>query len=194
MSEPDDTTLYARAIRSGQVALVAPGTTFENGKHVMVSNTLNLTTLKSKEGKTIESWNTEPDGTGRTYSFSDKLEYETPRILYAQWKTKLKATVETPADPAVEEKIVKIEKKSDATGVTIEDTDKENDKPFDQAKRVILAAYENGRFVGMVNATASGGVITCRVPAQYVGCELKLFFMEGGKPKQDMEIIRLPAE
>ena len=194
VSEPDDTTLYARAIRSGQVALVAPGTTFENGKHVMVSNTLNLTTLKSKEGKTIESWNTEPDGTGRTYSFSDKLEYETPRILYAQWKTKLKATVETPADPAVEEKIVKIEKKSDATGVTIEDTDKENDKPFDQAKRVILAAYENGRFVGMVNATASGGVITCRVPAQYVGCELKLFFMEGGKPKQDMEIIRLPAE
>ena len=173
---------------------MSTGTTFENGKHVMVSNTLNLTTLKSKEGKTIESWNTEPDGTGRTYSFSDKLEYETPRILYAQWKTKLKATVETPADPAVEEKIVKIEKKSDATGVTIENTDGEDEKPFEQAKRVILAAYENGRFVGMVNAEASGGVITCRVPAQYVGCELKLFFMEGGKPKQDMEIIRLPAQ
>lgn len=194
VSEPDDTTLYARAIRWGQVALVAPGTTFENGKHVMVSNTLNLTTLKSKEGKTIESWNTEPDGTGDPYALGAVLGYETPRILYAQWKTKLEAKVETPADPAVEEKIVKIEKKSDATGVTIEDTDKENDKPFDQAKRVILAAYENGRFVGMVNATASGGVITCRVPAQYVGCELKLFFMDGGKPKQDMEIIRLSAK
>ena len=192
VSEPDDTTLYARAIRSGQVALVAPGTTFSNGRHIVISSTLD-TTLTSKEGKEIEGWNTEPDGTGRTYSFSDKLEYETPRILYAQWKTKLKATVETPADPAVEEKIVKIEKKSDATGVTIENTDREDEKPFEQAKRVILAAYENGRFVGMVNAEASGGVITCCVPAQYDGCELKLFFMDGGKPKQDMEIIRLPA-
>ncbi len=193
VSEPDDTTLYARAIRWGQVALVAPGTTFENGKHVVVSSTLN-TTLTSKEGKTIESWNTKPDGTGRTYSFSDKLEYATPRILYAQWKTKLEAKVETPADPAVEEKIVKIEKKSDATGVTIENTDKEDEKPFEQAKRVILAAYKNGRFVGMVNATVLNGTITCRIPKKYESCELKLFFMEGGKPKQDMEIIRLPAE
>lgn len=191
VSEPDDTTLYARAIRSGQVALVAPGTTFENGKHVMVSNTLNLTTLKSKEGKTIESWNAEPDGTGKTY---DKLEYETPRILYAQWETKLEAKVETPADPAVEVKTIKIQQKtgSGAETVTIEDT--EDEKPFEEAKRVILAAYKNGRFVGMVNATASGGVITCRVPAQYDGCELKLFFMDGGKPQQNMEIIRLPAE
>lgn len=191
VSEPDDTTLYARAIRPGQVALVAPGTTFENGKHVMVSNTLNLTTLKSKEGKTIESWNAEPDGTGKTY---DKLEYETPRILYAQWETKLEAKVETPADPAVEVKTIKIQQKtgSGAETVTIEDT--EDEKPFEEAKRVILAAYKNGRFVGMVNATASGGVITCRVPAQYDGCELKLFFMDGGKPQQNMEIIRLPAE
>ena len=195
VSEPDDTTLYARAIRSGQVALVAPGTTFENGKHVMVSNTLKLTTLKSKEGKTIESWNTKPDGTGRTYSFSDKLEYETPRILYAQWKTNLTATVKTstdPTDPTVEEKVVTIEKKSDATGVTIENT--EDEKPFEEAKRVILAAYENGRFVGMVNAEARNNVITCRIPKKYKSCELKLFFMKGGKPKQDMEIIRLPAE
>lgn len=194
VSEPDDTTLYARAIRSGQVALVAPGTTFENGKHVMVSNTLYLTTLKSKEGKTIESWNTKPDGTGKSFALYAELQYETPRILYAQWKTKLEAKVETPADPAVEEKIVKIEKKSDATGVTIENTDKEDEKPFEQAKRVILAAYENGRFVGMVKAEALNGTITCRIPKKYESCELKLFFMDGGKPKQDMEIIRLPAE
>ena len=193
VSEPDDTTLYARAIRSGQVALVAPGTTFENGKHVMVSNTLKLTKLKSKEGKTIESWNTKPDGTGETYNFTDKLEYETPRILYAQWKTNLTVVPET--DPETEEKVLQIQQKtdSDAEKVEIKDTSPK-EIAFEQAKRVILAAYENGRFVGMVNATASGGVITCRVPAQYVGCELKLFFMEGGKPKQDMEIIRLPAK
>ena len=193
VSEPDDSTLYARAIRSGQVALVAPGTTFSNGRHIVISSTLD-TTLTSKEGKEIESWNTEPDGTGKTYDLNDKLEYETPRILYAQWQTKLEAKVETPTDPAVEEKIVKIEKKSDATGVTIENTDKEDEKPFEEAKRVILAAYENGRFVGMVNAEALKGVITCRIPKKYENCELKLFFMEGGKPKQDMEIIRLPAE
>lgn len=192
VSEPDDTTLYARAIRSGQVALVAPGTTFENGKHVMVSNTLNLTTLKSKEGKTIESWNAEPDGTGKSFALEAELQYETPRILYAQWKTNLTVVPET--DPETEGKVLQIQQKTDsgAEKVEIKDTSPE-ETAFEQAKRVILAAYENGRFVGMVNATASGGVITCRVPAQYVGCELKLFFMEGGKPKQDMEIIRLPA-
>lgn len=193
VSEPDDTTLYARAIRSGQVALVAPGTTFSNGKHVVVSNTLKLTTLKSKEGKTIESWNTEPDGTGKSFARDAELQYETPRILYAQWKTNLTVVPET--DPETEEKVLQIQQKtdSDAEKVEIKDTSPK-EIAFEQAKRVILAAYENGRFVGMVNATASGGVITCRVPAQYVGCELKLFFMEGGKPKQDMEIIRLPAE
>lgn len=192
VSEPDDTTLYARAIRSGQVALVAPGTTFENGKHVMVSNTLNLTTLKSKEGKTIESWNTKPDGTGKSFALEAELQYETPRILYAQWKTNLTVVPET--DPETEGKVLQIQQKTDsgAEKVEIENTSPKN-TAFEQAKRVILAAYENGRFVGMVNATASGGVITCRVPAQYVGCELKLFFMDGGKPKQDMEIIRLPA-
>ena len=193
VSEPDDTTLYARAIRSGQVALVAPGTTFENGKHVMVSNTLKLTTLKSKEGKTIESWNTKPDGTGKSFALYAELQYETPRILYAQWKTNLTVVPET--DPETEGKVLQIQQKTDpgAEKVEIKDTSPK-EIAFEQAKRVILAAYENGRFVGMVNATASGGVITCRVPAQYVGCELKLFFMEGGKPKQDMEIIRLPAQ
>ena len=192
VSEPDDTTLYARAIRSGQVALVAPGTTFENGKHVMVSNTLKLTTLKSKEGKTIESWNTEPDGTGKTYNFTDKLEYETPRILYAQWKTKLEAAV---TETTTTETVVTFTPKA-GESVRIEATN-ENDAAVlpEQARRVILAAYRNGQFLGMLPATAETGKIICRIPndAKYDGCELKLFFMEGGKPKQDMEIIRLPA-
>lgn len=193
VSEPDDTTLYARAIRSGQVALVAPGTTFENGKHVMVSNTLKLTTLKSKEGKTIESWNTKPDGTGKTYNFTDKLEYETPRILYAQWKTKLEAAV---TETTTTETVVTFTPKA-GESVRIEATN-ENDAAVlpEQARRVILAAYRNGQFLGMLPATAETGKIICRIPndAKYDGCELKLFFMEGGKPKQDMEIIRLPAK
>lgn len=192
VSEPDDTTLYARAIRSGQVALVAPGTTFSNGKHVVVSSTLN-TTLTSKEGKTIESWNTEPDGTGKSFALDVELQYETPRILYAQWKTNLTVVPET--DPETEGKVLQIQQKTDsgAEKVEIKDTSPKG-TAFEQAKRVILAAYENGRFVGMVNAEALNGTITCRIPKKYERCELKLFFMEGGKPKQDMEIIRLPAE
>ena len=192
VSEPDDTTLYARAIRWGQVALVAPGTTFSNGKHVVVSSTLD-TTLTSKEGKTIESWNTKPDGTGRTYNFTDKLEYETPRILYAQWKTKLEAAV---TETTTTETVVTFTPKA-GESVRIEATN-ENDAAVlpEQARRVILAAYRNGQFLGMLPATAETGKIICRIPndAKYDGCELKLFFMEGGKPKQDMEIIRLPAE
>ncbi len=192
VSEPDDTTLYARAIRWGQVALVAPGTTFSNGKHVVVSSTLN-TTLTSKEGKTIESWNTKPDGTGDPYALGAALGYETPRILYAQWKTNLTVVPET--DPETEGKVLQIQQKTDsgAEKVEIKDTSPKG-TAFEQAKRVILAAYENGRFVGMVNAEALNGTITCRIPKKYESCELKLFFMEGGKPKQDMEIIRLPAE
>ena len=193
VSEPDDTTLYARAIRSGQVALVAPGTTFDNGKHVMVSNTLNLTTLKSKEGKTIESWNTEPDGTGESFALDVELQYETPRILYAQWKTKLEAAV---TETTTTETVVTFTPKA-GESVRIEATN-ENDAAVlpEQARRVILAAYRNGQFLGMLPATAETGKIICRIPndAKYDGCELKLFFMEGGKPKQDMEIIRLPAE
>ena len=192
VSEPDDTTLYARAIRSGQVALVAPGTTFSNGRHIVISSTLD-TTLTSKEGKEIEGWNTEPDGTGRTYSFSDKLEYETPRILYAQWKTKLKAAV---TETTTTETVVTFTPKA-GESVRIEATN-ENDAAVlpEQARRVILAAYRNGQFLGMLPATAETGKIICRIPndAKYDGCELKLFFMEGGKPKQDMEIIRLPAQ
>ena len=80
--------------------------------------------------------------------------------------------------------------------VRIEATN-ENDAAVlpEQARRVILAAYRNGQFLGMLPATAETGKIICRIPndAKYDGCELKLFFMEGGKPKQDMEIIRLPA-
>ena len=192
VSEPDDTTLYARAIRSGQVALVAPGTTFENGKHVVVSSTLN-TTLTSKEGKTIESWNTKPDGTGTSYALNAELQYETPRILYAQWKTNLTVVPET--DPETEEKVLQIQQKTDFGAEKVEiQNPSPKETAFEQAKRVILAAYENGRFVGMVNAEALNGTITCRIPKKYESCELKLFFMEGGKPKQDMEIIRLPAE
>ena len=192
VSEPDDTTLYARAIRWGQVALVAPGTTFENGKHVVVSSTLN-TTLTSKEGKTIESWNAKPDGTGTSYALNAELQYETPRILYAQWKTKLEAAV---TETTTTETVVTFTPKA-GESVRIEATN-ENDAAVlpEQARRVILAAYRNGQFLGMLPATAETGKIICRIPndAKYDGCELKLFFMDGGKPKQDMEIIRLPAE
>lgn len=82
----------------------------------------------------------------------------------------------------------------DGENVRIEATN-ENDAAVrpEQARRVILAAYRNGQFLGMLPATAETGKIICRIPndAKYGGCELKIFFLEGGKPTQEMEIVRL---
>lgn len=190
VSEPDDTTLYARSIYSGQIALAAPGTTFQNGAHVIVSTTLHQT-LTSKEGWKLESWNTKPDGSGMKYALYAKLEDVKAKVLYAQWETKLQATVTE--DTSTDEKIVTFTSKA-GKNVRIEATN-ENDAavPPEQARRVILAAYRNGQFLGMLPATAETGKIICRIPndAKYDGCELKIFFLEGGKPTQEMEIVRL---
>lgn len=190
VSEPDDTTLYARSVYSGQIALAAPGTTFQNGAHVIVSTTLDQT-LTSKAGWKLESWNTEPDGSGKKYALDAKLETVKAKVLYAQWETKLQATVTE--DTSTDEKIVTFTSKA-GKNVRIEATN-ENDAavPPEQARRVILAAYRNGQFLGMLPATAEAGKIICRIPndAKYVGCELKIFFLEGGKPTQEMEIVRL---
>lgn len=190
VSEPDDTTLYARSVYSGQIALAAPGTTFQNGAHVIVSTTLDQT-LTSREGWELESWNTEPDGSGTPYARDAKLGDVKAKVLYAQWETKLQATVTE--DTSTDEKIVTFTSKA-GKNVRIEATN-ENDAavPLEQAKRVILAAYRNGQFLGMLPATAETGKIICRIPndAKYDGCELKIFFLEGGKPTQELEIVRL---
>lgn len=190
VSEPDDTTLYARSVYSGQIALAAPGTTFQDGAHVIISTTLDQT-LTSREGWKLESWNTEPDGSGKKYALDAKLETVKAKVLYAQWETKLQATVTE--DTSTDEKIVTFTSKA-GKNVRIEATN-ENDTavPPEQARRVILAAYRNGQFLGMLPATAEAGKIICRIPndAKYVGCELKIFFLEGGKPTQEMEIVRL---
>lgn len=188
VSEPDDTTLYARSVYSGQIALAAPGTTFQNGAHVIVSTTLDQT-LTSKEGWKLESWNTEPDGSGTKYARDAKLETVKENVLYAQWETKLKAAV---TEKTATETVVTFTPK-DGENVRIEATN-ENDAavPPEQARRVILAAYRNGQFLGMLPATAEAGKIICRIPNdKYGGCELKIFFLEGGKPTQEMEIVRL---
>ena len=113
------------------------------------------------------------------------------KVLYAQWETKLQATVTE--DTSTDEKIVTFTSKA-GKNVRIEATN-ENDAavPPEQARRVILAAYRNGQFLGMLPATAETGKIICRIPndAKYDGCELKIFFLEGGKPTQEMEIVRL---
>lgn len=188
VSEPDDTTLYARSVYSGQIALAAPGTTFQNGAHVIVSTMLDQT-LTSKAGWKLESWNTKPDGSGKKYALDDKLEDVKERVLYAQWETKLKAAV---TEKTATETVVTFTPK-DGENVRIEATN-ENDAAVrpEQARRVILAAYRNGQFLGMLPATAEKGKIICRIPNdKYGGCELKIFFLEGGKPTQEMEIVRL---
>lgn len=188
VSEPDDTTLYARSVYSGQIALAAPGTTFQNGAHVIVSTMLDQT-LTSKEGWKLESWNTKPDGSGMKYAREAKLETVKEKVLYAQWETKLEAAV---TEKTTTETVVTFTPKADKN-VRIEATN-ENDAavPPEQARRVILAAYRNGQFLGMLPATAETGKIICRIPNdKYDGCELKIFFLEGGKPTQEMEIVRL---
>lgn len=130
-----------------------------------------------------------PDGSGKKYALDDKLEDVKARVLYAQWETKLKAAV---TEKTATETVVTFTPK-DGKNVRIEATN-ENDAavPPEQARRVILAAYRNGQFLGMLPATAEAGKIICRIPNnKYDGCELKIFFLEGGKPTQEMEIVRL---
>lgn len=132
-----------------------------------------------------------PDGSGTKYALDAKLEDVKAKVLYAQWETKLQATVTE--DTSTDEKIVTFTSKA-GKNVRIEATN-ENDAAVrpEQARRVILAAYRNGQFLGMLPATAEAGKIICRIPndAKYGGCELKIFFLEGGKPTQEMEIVRL---
>ena len=112
-------------------------------------------------GKNIESWNTDPDGKGTRYV-------------------------------VIGDTVVTFTPK-DGENVRIKATN-ENDAAVrpEQARRVILAAYRNGQFLGMLPATAETGKIICRIPKdKYDGCELKIFFLEGGKPTQEMEIVRL---
>lgn len=131
-----------------------------------------------------------PDGSGTKYALDAKLEDVKARVLYAQWETKLKAAV---TETTATETVVTFTPK-DGENVRIKATN-ENDAavPPEQARRVILAAYRNGQFLGMLPATAETGKIICRIPndAKYDGCELKIFFLEGGKPTQEMEIVRL---
>ena len=176
-----------RGLPGGWSALAAPGTTFQNGAHVIVSTTLDQT-LTSKEGWKLESWNTKPDGSGTPYARNANLDTVKEKVLYAQWETKLEATVTE--DTSTNEKIVTFTPKTDAD-IEIKATNEET-TPLEQARRVILAAYRNGQFLGMLPATAETGKIICRIPKdKYGGCELKIFFLEGGKPTQEMEIVRL---
>lgn len=195
VQEPDDTTLYAGSIRPGEVVLVATGTTFNDGRHVTVSNTLD-TTLTSKDGRPIESWNTKPDGTGDTYALKDALKYETPRVLYAQWGPAFTASANT--DAATGETTIEIQPSTDLVEKPKDTTNTDgdmgtDDTPITEGIRVILAAYQNGRFAGMVFGVARNGVIYCKLPSrlQNQDCVLKLFFMEGGKPSRPMEIIQI---
>lgn len=129
------------------------------------------------------------DGSGTKYALGAKLEDVKARVLYAQWETKLEAAV---TETTATETVVTFTPK-DGENVRIEATNENHAAvPPEQARRVILAAYRNGQFLGMLPATAETGKIICRIPKdKYGGCELKIFFLEGGKPTQEMEIVRL---
>lgn len=139
----------------------------------------------------VESWNTKPDGSGTRYEIGTHaiLIKDSPRVLYAQWKSAFTASAST--DSATGETTLTIQSSSDL----IEPPRNTDDKPFEQSVRVILAAYQNGRFVRMVYAEARDGVIRCKLPRglDYRNCELRLFFLEGGKPSRAPENIQIEA-
>ena len=187
--EPDDSSLYAASINRGEVALVATGTTFKNWSRIKRAESCQQ--LVSEDGRVVESWNTKPDGSGTRYEIGTYaiLIKDSPRVLYAQWKSAFTASAST--DSVTGETTLTIRPSSDL----IEPPRNTDDKPFEQSVRVILAAYQNGRFVRMVYAEARDGVIRCKLPhgLDYRNCELRLFFLEGGKPSRAPEDIQIEA-
>lgn len=185
--EPDDSSLYAASINRGEVALVATGTTFKNWSRIKRAESCQQ--LVSEDGRVVESWNTKPDGSGTRYEIGTYaiLIKDSPRVLYAQWKSAFTASAST--DSATGETTLTIQSSSDL----IEPPRNTDDKPFEQSVRVILAAYQDGRFVRMVYAEARDGVIRCKLPhgLDYRNCELRLFFLEGGKPSRAPEDIQI---
>ena len=187
--EPDDSSLYAASINRGEVALVATGTTFKGWSRIKRAE--RCLQLVSEDGRVVESWNTKPDGSGTRYEIGTYaiLIKDSPRVLYAQWKSAFTASAST--DSATGETTLTIRPSSDL----IDPPRNTDDKPFEQSVRVILAAYQNGRFVRMVYAEARDGVIRCKLPRglDYRNCELRLFFLEGGKPSRAPENIQIEA-
>ena len=187
--EPDDTSLYAASVSPGEAALVATGTTFKGWSRIKRAES--CLQLVSEDGRVVESWNTKPDGSGTRYEIGTYaiLIKDSPRVLYAQWESAFTASAST--DSATGETTLTIRPSSDL----IEPPRDTDDKPFEQSVRVILAAYQNGRFVRMVYAEARDGVIRCKLPRglDYRNYELRLFFVEGGKPSRAPENIQIEA-
>ena len=187
VQEPDDTTLYAASIWANKVVLVATGTKFSGWNRMMRADACYA--LRAEDGRAVESWNTKPDGSGTSYAI-DTPAYQidqSTRVLYAQWGPSF--TASAAYDSATGGTKLTIRPATD----TVEPPKNTDSKPFLQGVRVVLAAYQNGRFAGMVFAEAKNGVIYCTLPhwLDYRSCELKLFFTEGGKPSRSMEIVRV---
>ena len=196
VQEPDDTTLYAGSIRPGEVVLVATGTRFYGGNRLTCTSA--CFALRAADGREAVSWNTEPDGSGKSYAnLTSAFDIgSSPRVLYAQWGPAFTASANT--DAATGETTIEIQPSTDLVEKPENTTNTDgdtgtDDTPITEGIRVILAAYQNGRFAGMVFGVARNGVIYCKLPSWLRGqsCVLKLFFMEGGKPSRPMEIIQI---
>lgn len=139
---------------------MATGTTFKNWSRIIRAES--CLQLVSEDGRVVESWNTKPDGSGTRYEIGTYaiLIKDSPRVLYAQWKSAFTASAST--DSATGETTLTIQSSSDL----IEPPRNTDDKPFEQSVRVILAAYQNGRFVRMVYAGGAGRRNSLQTPAR----------------------------
>lgn len=175
--------------------------------------------LVSKDGKFVcESFNTKPDGTGTRYEIGSVATNpdETP-VLYAQWAQKANAVVEKTEAPAAAETAPNGDKPTEtaknttitissvtvtpdagsgeATEKPIEDskTEEEVKNNFEEGRKVLVAAYQDGKMVTVLVGEAKDGKITCVIPwwLDYEKCQLKLFVVNGYQPETAPEIIKI---
>lgn len=174
--------------------------------------------LVSKDGYVCDSFNTEPDGTGTRYEIGTVATNpdETP-VLYAQWTKKVTATVTETKKPAAAEtapdgtKPTETDKNTqititqvapapgegggETTQTPIEDsrTEAEVKQDFEMGRKVLIAAYQDGKMMTVLVGEVKDGKITCVIPwwLDYENCQLKLLVVNGVVPERAAEIIKI---
>lgn len=222
VTEANGTVLHAHSKGSGESCYIlhTNGKTVADMKDD--ENTLIVSAsckaLVSKDGKFVcESFNTKKDGTGTRYEIGSVATNpdETP-VLYAQWTQKVNAVVEKTEAPAATETApngdtptataknttitissatVTPDAGGEATTPSIEDsrTEEEVKQDFETGRKVLVAAYQDGKMVTVLVGEAKDGKITCVIPwwLDYEKCQLKLFVVNGYQPETAPEIIKI---
>lgn len=222
VTETSGTTLYAASKWCGECCYIlhtngkkVEGVKDEANKLIVSES---CTALVSKDGYVCDSFNTEPDGTGTRYELGTVATNpdETP-VLYAQWTKKVTATVTVTQAPNAAETAPDGTKPTESarnTTITIEPvtsapgessggttqtpigdsrTEEQVEENFAEGRKVLIAAYQNGKMMTVLVGEAKDGKITCVIPwwLDYENCQLKLLVVDGYKPERAAEIVKI---